>query len=1031
MLAAEALLREHTDALVCALANDGLIVPVPRSLGLWGQTAIEGRAVIHVVVAEDRTVVIEAWKRVKSEGTARAAVRLRSRPSRWMTLHFLDLQSAHGVYLCALLPTHATPEEDGHDFHEAPPAARFCTLTENDTGVVLDCDDAFTEMFGFAAEDVIGKPVLDQIHPDDHARAVEAWMAMLSTRRPQRVRARRARKDGGFLWVDMTLHNRLNEPDRNRVLVEIADVSAEVLASEARAEQERLLRRLTDSIPDGVLHVDSSRRVRSHNARLLELLHGAPADRDASDTRASRSQPEEPAASERPLATLLGALTPEGLRAFDAALDSVLDGSGDSELEVEVAPPSGQPARVLVNMHALSAPNGEVTGALIRVIENAAARRRAELEPRNGEGLPRDDGEALGNEASAAERSAQRSDMERRLANHARQHDAVARLGQIALRQCEMDAFVDEVVSTVRETLDLGLCGVLRLRDAEDVLDVVGSAGYPRRPGGVPVGNTQAGYTLKTREPVVSEDLRSETRFEAKMPLEKGMLSGVTTVIEGPERPFGVLSAFTTQRRRFSQDDVNFLVAVANLISAAVERERNDEAARHAAMHDPLTGLPNRTLALDRIDRALARRRRDGTDVAVLLLDLDRFKIINDSLGHDAGDEVLRALGGRLQETVRASDTIARLSGDEFLVVSERTAGVRTVIEQAERIIAAFKRPVSLEAGEHVLTVSIGIAIAERGDETSASLLRDADAAMYQAKGRGPGRYELFEATVRDQVLARLRTETELRRALDRDQLTVHYQPIIDARDGRPLAVEALVRWEHPDHGLVLPLDFIPIAEETGLIVELGRRVLEAACRQGATWQQRYEAPLQMFVNVSGHQLADPRFPAEVCEIASASGLLEGTLGLEVTESVLIGEGDSSMAVLGELHTLGLRLMLDDFGTGYSSLGHLRRFPLSGVKVDRSFIDGLGDKPRDIAIMRAIVEMSRALDLTVVAEGVESHPQLQQLRELDCERVQGCLLCPPMGAEKLAEFLDDRLLARGVDHAAGAVLAPPPWPAPR
>jgi len=285
---------------------------------------------------------------------------------------------------------------------------------------------------------------------------------------------------------------------------------------------------------------------------------------------------------------------------------------------------------------------------------------------------------------------------------------------------------------------------------------------------------------------------------------------------------------------------------------------------------------------------------------------------------------------------------------------------------------------------------------------------------------------------VRAQALSRLRTETELRRALDGEQLSVHYQPIVEAASGRPVAMEALVRWQHPEHGLVLPLEFIPIAEETGLIAELGRKVLEEACSQGAAWQSRYDAPLQMFVNVSGRQLADAAFPTEVAGIATRSGLRHGSLGIEVTESILIGEADSSTAVLGELDALGLQLVLDDFGTGYSSLGYLRRFPLSGLKVDRSFIDGLGDSSEDAAIMKAIVEMSSALGLTVVAEGVESGAQLQQLRALGCERIQGCLLCPPMSAEDLGEFLDERLLSEASDPGKVLALAPPPpWLSPR
>jgi diguanylate cyclase (GGDEF)-like protein len=519
-------------------------------------------------------------------------------------------------------------------------------------------------------------------------------------------------------------------------------------------------------------------------------------------------------------------------------------------------------------------------------------------------------------------------EIEQQLARHARQHEAVARLGQVALREHDLRTLTDEIVITVGKTLDLQLCGVLKLRDGDEVLDIISSVGYKGTTGtALPSGaGTQAGYALSTRQPVVTEDLHTETRFDPRPLLEQGVVSGMNAVIEGHGGPFGVLSAQTEQHRRFSADDVNFLVAVANVLSAAIERDRKEEGARHAALHDPLTGLPNRTLALDRVDLALAKRRRDGTDVAMLMLDLDRFKIINDSLGHAAGDQVLVALATRLRDILRPSDTVARLGGDEFVLVCESPgAGVRQVVELAERIGASVSRPFVLDSGEHFLTGSIGIAVAESSDDTSASLLRDADAAMYRAKKRGPGRYEIFDATVRAQVLARLRTETELRQALDHGQLLVYYQPIIDVASGQPVATEALVRWRHPHHGLVPPLDFIPIAEETGLIIELGRQVLQRTCEQGAAWQRHFGVPLQMFVNVSGCQIANSLFPAEVADIARRCGLLPGTLGLEVTESVLIEGAGASITVLNELHAHGLRLVLDDFGTGYSSLSYLLR----------------------------------------------------------------------------------------------------------
>jgi diguanylate cyclase (GGDEF)-like protein len=602
-------------------------------------------------------------------------------------------------------------------------------------------------------------------------------------------------------------------------------------------------------------------------------------------------------------------------------------------------------------------------------------------------------------------------EIEHTLAKHAREHEAVARLGQIALREHELEVLIDRVVATVIDTLGLQLCGVSRLREDEQALDIVLSVGQPDPPRVLPGGReTQAGYALHTGAPVISEDLRAEKRFNAGYLLSKGMLSGMSAIIEGRERPYGVLSAHTREARRFGPDDVNFLVAVANVLSAAVERTRKEEAARHAALHDPLTGLPNRTLALDHLELALARRRRRVGTVALLLLDLDRFTPVNDTLGHRAGDHVLTTIAARLRETLRASDTAARISADEFAVICESDGDVHDVVELAARVGAAVAQPLAVGGAEHVLTASIGIAIAESPADTAATMLCDAEAAMYRAKHRGGGHYELFDAAMRAQVHARLRTESELRRAISEGQLCLHYQPILDAVGQRPLGLEALVRWQHPERGLIGPLEFIPIAEETGMIAALGRHVAERACAQAATWQRRFATPLQMFVNVSALQLGEPSFAEELAAIARRSGIAPGTLGLEVTESVLIEDARAATTVLGDLHERGLRLMLDDFGTGYSSLSYLRTFPLHGVKIDRSFLEGLATGKRDDeAIIRAIVEMCHALKLATVAEGIETDTQLARIRALGCEYVQGFLLSRPLASSDAVAYLDAQL----------------------
>jgi diguanylate cyclase (GGDEF)-like protein len=612
---------------------------------------------------------------------------------------------------------------------------------------------------------------------------------------------------------------------------------------------------------------------------------------------------------------------------------------------------------------------------------------------------------------------------ELRLRQRARQQEAVARLGQIALRDPDPQELANEVVATCARTLELEICCALELRDDGTAFDVVASVGL--RPGceDEPVPNTlatQAGWTTDAGAPLVIDDLPSETRFgDTTVLLDHGVVSGMMVPIEGRDRPFGVIGCHTGWTRRFDTDDVNFLTAVGNVLSTAIQRHRDEQSSRHAALHDPLTGLPNRTLALDRLQRALARRGRDGGLVATLMLDLDRFKVINDSLGHQAGDDLLLALAPRLSEVLRASDTIARLSGDEFLVICHAPAGVREVIAVAERLAAAVSRPFALDSGEHFMTASIGISIATGPRDTASSLLRDADAAMYRAKRRGPGRYELFDDAMRAQVLTRMQTENELHRAITGGELRVYYQPIIDLRSGRPLATEALVRWQHPERGTIPPAEFIAVAEETGLIGELGRWVLEEACAQGAAWQKGYDSDLQMFVNVSGRQIASPQFPREVRDIAARSGMRPGTLGLEVTESVLIEEAESPMAVLNKLRRYGLRLVLDDFGRGYSSLSYLKHLPIDGMKIDRSFTDGLTGDIKDVVIMRAVVDMAHALGMSVVAEGVESEMQADELRRLGCRNVQGFLFSRPLPAPGMTSFLDERLAKRNSSVTRG------------
>jgi diguanylate cyclase (GGDEF)-like protein/PAS domain S-box-containing protein len=537
-LAAEALLREHPDALVCGLASDGLIAPIPTTVALWGQAAIEGRALIDHVVAADRKTVIDAWMIAQRMGSAEGKVRMLNRPSRWMKLHFLDIRANHGILLGVVLPTGEAADESA-EADELPPATpRFSTILEDEGAKVIDCDDAFTQMFGYTAAELIGESVLDQIHPEDQARAVEGWLAMLSTRRPQQMRCRRKRKDGSFMWIDTTLHNYLNQPDRNHVLVEIIDVSAEMAAQEALQDQGALLRRLTEAMPDGLLQVDTERHVVYHNARLLEILHGGTDSASAAAQSPGESGAEKPDASVRSVATLLETVTADGMAAFEAALGRVLEEGIDQDVEVDVVLRCGDWRRALMSIRGLLRESGEVSGSITRVQD-------------------------------------------------------------------------------------------------------------------------------------VTEDARARAELEER------------------------------------------------------------------ATYDALTGCHNRSSILAALQHELERE--DSTNTAVVYVDLDEFKSVNDTLGHAAGDEVLVLVGECLKNANRADDKIGRLGGDEFLVLLRGVPGPEVAMSVARRVCDSLRTSVAVSQGTVELRASAGVACTENDVITAEELVSRADSAMYRSKDQGAG----------------------------------------------------------------------------------------------------------------------------------------------------------------------------------------------------------------------------------------------------------------------------------------------------
>jgi diguanylate cyclase (GGDEF)-like protein/PAS domain S-box-containing protein len=442
---------------------------------------------------------------------------------------------------------------------------------------------------------------------------------------------------------------------------------------------------------------------------------------------------------------------------------------------------------------------------------------------------------------------------------------------------------------------------------------------------------------------------------------------------------------------------------LAQLADITARKQLEHELA-HQALHDSLTGLPNRALLTDRLVHSLAGSRRRGWQLGVLFLDLDGFKMVNDSLGHACGDDVLRQAADRIGRAIRPGDTVARFGGDEFVVVCDEVSD-QEIERIAVRILDALSQPCHIGAQEVSVTASLGIALADQ-DATPESLLRDSDAAMYLAKERGQGRFELFDQVLRDKADRLLATASALRHALDRGEFLVHYQPIVDLGTGAMVGAEALLRWQHPDRGLVSPAEFIPTAEETGLIVAIGAWVLEQACRQLVVWQVS-EPSMTVAVNLSVRQMLAPDIAGMIEGVLERTGARPGSVCLELTESVFMEDVDYFARTLSSLKALGVQLAIDDFGTGYSSLSYLKRFPVDAVKVDRAFVDGLGTDPHHSALVAAIIAMADALGLEVIAEGVETGDQLAGLRKLGCQQAQGFYLARPMPAADLTTFVAD------------------------
>jgi diguanylate cyclase (GGDEF)-like protein/PAS domain S-box-containing protein len=585
---------------------------------------------------------------------------------------------------------------------------------------------------------------------------------------------------------------------------------------------------------------------------------------------------------------------------------------------------------------------------------------------------------------------------------HALQQEAIAVYGQFALESHDIDGLVSNAAAMVTSGLDIDHSGVFGPVHGQQDLTLVAGVGWNADSiGSVTIGadpGTSIRAALSSGNPVVWPDVHAPGHpILSSFVQGHGLRSGLEVAIPTSDGPFGILGAYRHDTCGFSREDSNFLKAIATALGTAIGRHRVEVRLSHVAQYDAITGLPNRTLFHDRLLQAIARARRRKSALALIFLDLDGFKEINDTLGHKAGDRLLRAVGARLKHSLREGDTVARLGGDEFTVILEDLHDRDEATAVAHKVLGALAKPLSLEKQEFAVTASAGLTVYPQDSRNVETLLKNADTAMYYAKDKGKNNLQSYTPQMTTLKREQVTLENQLRRALENNELFLQYQPQIDLHSGSIVGIEALARWRHPDLGVVSPGRFIPLAEKSGLIVPIGKWALATACAQGFAWQAS-TAPLRIGVNVSARQFRGDLFQT-VAAVLASSKLDPQWLELELTESLLMEDPETARATLLKLKGLGVTIAIDDFGSGYSSLSYLRHFPIDRLKIDQTFIRDLTTSANDAAIARAIIALGHNMNLRVVAEGVETTEQLAFLRDNGCDVMQGYLYSEPVSAD--------------------------------
>ncbi|WP_157604118.1 EAL domain-containing protein [Rhizobacter sp. Root1221] len=601
----------------------------------------------------------------------------------------------------------------------------------------------------------------------------------------------------------------------------------------------------------------------------------------------------------------------------------------------------------------------------------------------------------------------------------ARQQGLIAGFGQTALATPRIDTLFQRAAAVAAEGLHIEFAEVSQRLPDGGALVLAASAGFDDGYVGHPMAGegrlTQSAQVMRANAPVVVTDHPGELPGACALLQRHHVRSGMGVPIPGPLGPRGVLGVYSPRAWRFNGDSVHFLESVANTLATAIDRIEAESRLVQLSQFDMLTGLPNRGLVLDRLSQALAHAQRHDWRVDVMFLNLDRFKMVNDTLGHAMGDALLAQAAQRLKACARASDTVGRLGGDEFAIVLPKPDDAATV---AKRVMAALAEPFEL-AGQAVhVSASIGIGVFPNDGHDADTLLKNAGTAMNQAKQRGRNHHVFYLPQMNDQAGERLRLENQLRYALERNEFLLHYQPKVNVASGEITGFEALLRWQHPERGMVPPLEFIATLEDTGMIVPVGEWVLRTVCRQLARWKADGLALKPVAINLSARQFQDKGLDEVVRTIVAEEGGDPSMLEFELTESMLMADADAAARTLSALKTYGIRLSVDDFGTGYSSLSYLKRFPLDALKIDRSFMRDVTTDHNDASIALAIIRLAHSLRLDVVAEGVETADQLQFLRSHDCDQMQGYFFSKPLPVADCTRVLSEDRRLQGASALA-------------